>query len=172
MTFSLLNKVWQKKCVFLLLLTFALPSKAQAAVIFSGVGNDGYFSDVQGVFDTLSTLPGLSTLSDQYLYGNLSGSAISASVTSLSPLLNQGDTLIWYYSGHGGWKYDGADHDESATGSFATDSYDEVIGLRYDTDTLTDDGPVRFQIYRHPALSSSPFLMPVTQAALSAASMI
>jgi hypothetical protein len=104
------------------------------------VGNDGYVTDLRGVYGALAGLPGMNGLSDQYLRENLDGPAIAASINALVPVVQPGDTLIWFYSGHGGWQYDGAERDETAVGSAALDRYDETIGLRYGTSPLTDDG--------------------------------
>jgi hypothetical protein len=130
--------IWSAAAIALLLALF--PGCVFAATIFAGVGNDGYFTDLQGVYGAMSHLPGLHGLPDHYLHENLDGPAIAVAINNLAPVVGAGDTLIWFYSGHGGWKYDGADHDESAVGSFAADSFDETIGLRYGANPLTDDG--------------------------------
>ena len=124
---------------FIFLLVLIPPLPCQAATIFAGVGNDGYYHDVQGMYQTMQDVLSTSGLSDHFLYENLSGSAIAASIMSLQSVLQPDDTLIWYYSGHGGWQYDGYDYDETATGSFADDNYDETVGLRYGNDPLSDD---------------------------------
>lgn len=122
-----------------LLLLLSKPFAGHAATIFTGIGNDGFFSDVIGIFSTMQTSPSLKKISDQYLHEDLSGSSIASSISSLQSVLQPNDTLIWYYSGHGGWEYDGSDHDETATGSFAEDNYDETIGLLYGSDPISDD---------------------------------
>jgi len=128
--------------LFLLLFNMALLSVVQteAATFFAGVGNDGYISDVKGLHGAIARLPGLNDLSDQYLHENLDGPALATSIAALAPIIQPGDTLIWFYSGHGGWQHDGVEHDEIASGSFALDHYDETIGLRYGDNSLSDDG--------------------------------
>lgn len=124
-------------CVVALICLLWRPPVCASATIFAGVGNDGYFRDLQGVYTTLNGVTPLN--SGNSLHENLPGSAIAESVLSLQSVLQPDDMLIWYYSGHGGWQYDGSEHDETATGSFAKDNYDESVGLLYGSDSLTDD---------------------------------
>lgn len=124
----------------LLLTAFLLfPVQADAYTFFAGVGNDGYITDVRGMYDALAGLPALGGLSDAYIHQNLDGPALFASITGMAPIIHPGDTLVWFYSGHGGWQYDGADHDETAGGSLALDGYDETIKLSYGASPVTDD---------------------------------
>ena len=113
-------------------------AKAWAANVFAGVGNDGYFHDVQGLYAALRNVPDWSGIKDDYLHENLSGTEIKDSITGLQTILQPDDTLIWFYSGHGGTVAD-ANGDETAFGSFAADGVDETVGLVRQTDQLSDD---------------------------------
>jgi hypothetical protein len=115
-----------------------LPDTGLGETIFYGVGNDGYFTDVIGIETALSGSIGTGTFSS-YTYSDLTGSEIYNSTAALKTVLAPGDTLLWYYSGHGYFFPDDSLGDETQTGSFAFDSYDEAIGLQGDGDWLSDD---------------------------------
>ena len=116
----------------------SIPPVGVAKTVFYGVGNDGYFNDVVGIETALSRSIGVSDFIS-YAYANLSGNDIYDTTVALSPFLSGDDTLVWYYSGHGGYISDDAAGDETRSGSTALDSYDEVIGLQGDRDWLSDD---------------------------------
>ena len=107
---------------------------------FSGVGNDGYFNDVTGLYSILQDMPGWADITDNYLLDkDLSGIEIKDRLLSTAETrLQTGDRLFWFYSGHGSFD-DDRDNDESAPGSTAIDRYDETIGLRDAIKPLTDD---------------------------------
>ncbi len=112
----------------------------QAATIFSGIGNDGYVHDAEGIFDALKSSSAHIDLSASSVNKDLSGTAIASGIYGLSHVIGNRDSLIWFYSGHAGFKADGTDMDETAAGSFAHDSYDETIGILSDEqDKLRDD---------------------------------
>ncbi len=117
----------------------AIPTQGLAATIFYGVGNDGYFNDVRGLFSALEAVTPLDHLSDNFLFANRSGAEMATSIYGLGSVLGPGDTLIWYYSGHGNYAPD-TNRDESAAGTFAKDAYDESIGLLGGSAPLFDDG--------------------------------
>lgn len=113
---------------------------AHAAIWFAGTGNDGYISDVQGIFQALENSPGLTDISvNSFMYADQDGTAIQNSITGLVPLVQPGDLLFWYYSGHGAYTGDD-DQDESLAGSSAANAYDETLGLRNQADPIRDDG--------------------------------
>jgi hypothetical protein len=116
----------------------SIPPVAVAKTVFYGVGNDGYFNDVVGIETALSRSIGADEFIS-YEYANLSGIDIYDTTVALRPFLNGNDTLIWYYSGHGGFISDDVLGDETRSGSTALDGYDEIIGLQGDSDWLTDD---------------------------------
>ncbi len=115
---------------------FGLPVDTHAAVFFAGVGNDGFYQDVVGLQGSLDAT---GQLAGSFLYEDLSGSGIADSLLSLQEVVGAGDTLFWYYSGHGNWLADGDDWDETAAGSFAVDNLDETVGMQGSSDQLTDD---------------------------------
>jgi hypothetical protein len=114
------------------------PNPGTAKTIFYGVGNDGYFEDVIGIESALSDAIGSDAFSS-YTYSNLSGGDIYDSTIALQPFLTPDDTLVWYYSGHGNFFPDDSLGDETSSGSFALDSYDEALGLQGNSDWLSDD---------------------------------
>ena len=114
------------------------PNPGLAKTIFYGVGNDGYFTDVSGIETALSNSIGIDSFSS-YTYSNLAGGDIFNSTVSLKPFLTPEDTLVWYYSGHGHFLADDIAGDETQTGSWAQDSFDETIGLLGSSDPMTDD---------------------------------
>jgi len=122
--------------IFFSMIIFWLPASASAATFFAGIGNDGYYQDVVGLQDSLTSVY---PLAGTFLYENLSASEMAASTSLLQGVVGADDTLIWYYSGHGNWQADGADQDETAAGSFAVDNLDETIGMQGSSDQLTDD---------------------------------
>jgi hypothetical protein len=133
----------EKTTHFLLLLWIFVviilsPNPGFAKTIFYGVGNDGYFTDVVGIESALFGSIGASTFSS-YTYSNLTGSDIYNSTVALKPILTPNDTLVWYYSGHGHFFQDDAYGDETQSGSFALDRYDEAVGLQGNSDWLSDD---------------------------------
>ncbi len=130
---------WVFLSVMLALCPIIFASEGLAAVLFVGTGNDGYFGDVHGLFSALQSVTPLDHLSGSFLFENRSGAEMATSIHGLGSVLGPGDTLIWYYSGHGSYASD-ANGDESAAGAFAQDAYDESIGLLGDTAPLFDDG--------------------------------
>ena len=135
---------FKKRCLQFALIFMAvaamlsIPPVGIAKTVFYGVGNDGYFNDVVGIETALSRSIGADDFIS-YAYANLSGNNIYNTTLALRPLLTGDDTLVWYYSGHGGYISDDAAGDETRSGSTALDSYDEVIGLQGDRDWLSDD---------------------------------
>jgi hypothetical protein len=123
--------------IILILVVLALP--AYSATWFAGTGNDGYITDVNGIFSALSNSPGLQDIStNNFIYENQAGSGIQNSINDLSSFVQQGDILFWYYSGHGSFT-DDDNLDEIAPGSAALDDYDETLGLLNNYDRITDD---------------------------------
>jgi hypothetical protein len=114
-------------------------SDARASTLFAGVGNDGYLSDVQGLYNAMIRIPALSSLSDKYIRSNLTGADIRSSIETLADDLVSGDTLIWFYSGHGRLVPDGSEGDETAMNAFSSDPHDEAIGLLHEHQGLIDD---------------------------------
>ena len=112
---------------------FSIPPVGGAKTVFYGVGNDRSFNDVVGIETALSRSTGAGELIS-YSYANLSGNDIYETTVALRPFFTGDDTLVWYYSGHGGYFSDDAVGDETRSGSTALDSYDEVIGLQGDSD--------------------------------------
>ncbi len=136
---TLYNQRWIQKTAVVFLATFLFfPAATKASTIFAGVGNDGYYRDVQGIYSALQNVSGGMGISNQFMRENLTGSEIGEFITGLQPVLQPNDTLIWYYSGHGGWLAD-SNGDESAPNSFAEDTFDETVGLLNGGDQLTDD---------------------------------
>jgi hypothetical protein len=129
----------RRTLIGLLLLMMTGPPSLEAATIFAGLGNSGYFSDAMGLSEALRDPGGYGGMWDVYLYEDLDGPAIVSTVMSLGLLLRPSDTLIWYYSGHGGWRSDQTDRDETAPGSFAVDRYDETMGMLNGDKSLADD---------------------------------
>ncbi|MCD4722514.1 MAG: caspase family protein [Desulfobacula sp.] len=121
--------------IILILIVFSLP--AYSATWFAGTGNDGYITDVNGIFLALSNSPGLQDIStNNFIYGNQAGSGIQNSINNLSSFVQQGDILFWYYSGHGSFTED-IDQDEIVPS--ALNNYDEALGLLNNSDRITDD---------------------------------
>lgn len=121
--------------ICLLLLFLSVP--AYPSTWFAGTGNDGYTSDVHGIHSALG-----SHISDiainNFIYENQSGTDIINSINALSSVINPGDILIWYYSGHASFMGD-SNLDETAIGSTAADNYDETLGLFNQNDQISDD---------------------------------
>ena len=131
-------KKWASTVIFLLLFSVTASPPAHSSLIFSGVGNDGYLHDIQGLYSAFALASSASS-PPQYIYENLNGTGIASSINNLRQVLTPQDTLVWVYSGHSGIKVDGTDGDESAPGSFAHDRYDETVGMRHGHDQLSDD---------------------------------
>ena len=119
--------------------TFCLFSDVRASTLFAGVGNDGYVSDVQGLYNAMIQIPVFSSLSDKHIHSDLSGSDIRLSIKALAGDLAPGDTLIWFYSGHGRLVPDDSGGDETAPNAFSSDPHDEAIGLLHEYHGLIDD---------------------------------
>ena len=133
----------KKRIKFLLLLQVVVsilifPDPGRAKTVFYGVGNDGYFSDVVGIETALTSAIGTDAFSS-YTYSDLTGNDIYNSTVALQPFLTPGDTLIWYYSGHGNFFPDDSLGDETQSESSALDSYDEAMGLQGNSNWLRDD---------------------------------
>ena len=122
-----------------MVLIFVLVSMpAYSATWFAGTGNDGYINDVNGMFTALSNSPGLQEITiNNFISENQSGSDIQNNINNLNSIVQQGDLILWYYSGHGSFT-DDVNLDETAPGSTALDDYDETIGL-LNYDQITDD---------------------------------
>jgi len=116
-----------------------MPSAVLSATIFVGIGNDGYFRDVEGLRDAVSSELSMDGGFRSYAFENQEGSSIIETITDLGSVFQPGDTLIWFYSGHSRRVIDGPDHDETGPLSWAATRYDEAIGLRYHRDRATDD---------------------------------
>ncbi len=118
-----------------------LPLPVFASIWFAGIGNDGYIEDVDAISAALSSLYTLEELeSNSFTLANQTGTGITAALTDWASLLSPGDTLFFVYSGHGGYISDSdSDPDETGAKSFASDAWDETVGLWGDSDQLTDD---------------------------------
>ncbi len=118
-----------------------LPLPVFASIWFAGIGNDGYTKDVDAIYAALSSLSNLEELeSNAFTLADQSGTGITAALMDWASLLSPGDTLFFVYSGHGGYISDSdSAPDETGTASFASDAWDETIGLWDDSDQLTDD---------------------------------
>ena len=111
------------------------PHVARGATVFLGVGNDGFFSDVSGLWNTLQEQPGWED-SQGRLCSDQTGVEILEGLSWLRQA-GPGDVAVWYYSGHGGsFRYDqDLDEPTASTGN----RYDETIGLLNDSRPATDD---------------------------------
>jgi hypothetical protein len=138
-SYELLKKI---KLTGILFFLIALPvltaGQARSAYIFAGIGNDGYFPDAQGLSTALLETSGWNGTGNNYLHEDLSGTEIKNFIIGFQTILRPDDTLVWFYSGHGGALND-ADGDETASGSFAADDFDETVGLVNQRDQLSDD---------------------------------
>ena len=96
----------------LAVLLFALLSGAlicpttYGAFLFLGTGNDGYYTDVSGLWNSLRTQPGWENATSRLL-SNRTGTQMLSDISWLEQA-GPGDVAVWYYSGHGGSStYDG-----------------------------------------------------------------
>lgn len=126
-----------KFCVATLALTVFSPFayEVRADVWFLGVGNDGYYTDVTGIYSAYVRLPNPSaTPIHPRLLSDRSGSTILSDITWLATNARPGDLAIFYYSGHGGTTYDSS-RDETSV--WPRNSSDETIGRL--SSWVTDD---------------------------------
>jgi len=127
------------RAVFFAALLFTgciVPSSAFSATIFVGIGNDGYYQDVQGMLQAVSSLSFDGPLT-AYTYENRTAPQIKSDIADLKAVFHSDDTLIWYYSGHAGHVSD-TDGDEPVVSSDHK-NFDEAIGLKYHGGWLSDD---------------------------------
>ncbi len=125
--------------LFFLFLNLVSVAPVYGASWFSGIGNDGYLNDVTGLYNILRKTPGWDDISDNHFIGtDLSGPKITDSISTLASRMLPGDSLFWYYSGHGSFVSD-VDNDESIPGATSLNTWDETIGHRNDMHPLTDD---------------------------------
>ena len=118
-----------------LLLSLAFASSAHADVWFLGVGNDGYYTDVTGIYNAYMRLPNRhETPIHSRLLSNRGGSTILSDIGWLAGSARPGDLAMFYYSGHGGTR---SDYSGEELSGWARNSYDETIG--YSTSWCTDD---------------------------------
>jgi caspase domain-containing protein/PEP-CTERM motif-containing protein len=118
-----------------LILSFAFTLSSRADVWFLGVGNDGYYTDVAGIYGAYARLPNPhDTPIHSRLLSNHGGSTIISDIGWLTENAMPGDLAIFCYSGHGGSTYDYS-HDE-VTG-WPRNSSDETIGRS--SSWITDD---------------------------------
>ena len=111
------------------------PPSAVADVWFLGVGNDGYYTDIAGVYNAYTRLPNpYETPIHSRLLSNHGGSTIVSDIRWLSDSARPGDVAIFFYSGHGGQR---SDYSGEESAGWAINSYDETIGLSYNW--CTDD---------------------------------
>ena len=125
--------------LFLFISCCVIPTNVFSATIFVGIGNDGYFNDVIGLRDAISSGLYLNDDFRAYTFEDREGSEVLETILGLQGVFNSGDTLIWYYSGHSRRVYDGTEHDETGPSSWAESKYDEAIGIKGHTDRVTDD---------------------------------
>lgn len=92
---------------------------------FLGVGNDGYFGDVQGLFDPLAAAWTGETLHSRLLEDR-TGTEILSDIDWLAASAAPGDLTVLYYSGHAGTAFD-AGGDEAS--GWAATTADELLGL-------------------------------------------
>jgi len=112
-----------------LIATLAVVRVASADVWFLGVGNDGYYTDVSGLYNAYGRLTNPhETPIHARLLSNHGGSAILSDIGWLGANARPGDLAIFYYSGHGGTTYDYG-YDEVAV--WPRNSSDETIGRSY-----------------------------------------
>ncbi len=116
----------------------SLPSSVFSATIFVGIGNDGYFHDVEGMLGAISSGLQMDGGLQSHVFKDGEGSEILRVIRDINSIFHSGDTMIWYYSGHSRRVKD-TDHDETGPDSWAASSYDETIGLRNHPDRITDD---------------------------------
>lgn len=118
-----------------LTMSLVLATSTRADVWFLGVGNDGYYTDIAGVYNAYTQLPNLhETPIHSRLLSNHGGSTISSDIGWLSTNAQPGDLAIFFYSGHGDTTYD-YNHDETA--GWSQNGYDEILGSPYNW--ITDD---------------------------------
>jgi hypothetical protein len=117
------------------------PIQAQAAYWFLGIGNESVTRDVDGLWGAMRGWDGWdATPAENYrLRFDLSGDDILEELAWLSSRPRSGDVALFFYAGHGHGIEPDVNGDESAPGSTATGSGDEVIWHRHKGGAASDD---------------------------------
>jgi hypothetical protein len=117
-----------------LVLSLAFASSVHANVWFLGIGNDGYYTDVLGIYNAYAGLPNPNGTPIQSRLLSNHGTTILSDIGWLATNARPGDLAVFYYSGHGGTTFD-YNYDEVTV--WPRNSSDETIGLS--SNWITDD---------------------------------
>ncbi len=134
---------------------FVFAATARADTYFIGVGNDGYFTDVKGLYkamslwdpwptpsaDNMTIISGRSLIQwspdpNVILLNNQGGGGIGKALSYFGQLAGPDDIVMFFYSGHGG---PGPDIDPDEFKPDAIPDGDEEIGLLGDPNWIRDD---------------------------------